>query len=256
MDSYIFMRPMPHEARLPRLFNWESGDGSRVLTYRIPYEYCSWGKDLRLHIERCISELKGDLDEIMVFYGVGNHGGGPTRENLESIKQLGQDPNFPTMQLSTPSHFFDTMRRKGIDIPVVDHELQMHAVGCYAAHSGVKQWNRRAENALITAEKLSALANRVVDLPYPGDFEAAWKRVLFNQFHDILAGTSIEPAYDDARNEYGEALAIASHNLNGAVQAITWRIKIDQAENTRRRAPRFRRQARTAPDDPAACQRR
>ncbi|MCA1553410.1 MAG: alpha-mannosidase, partial [Chloroflexi bacterium] len=61
--------------------------------------------------------------------------------------------------------------------------------------------------------------------PYPCNLNRAWKDVLFNQFHDILAGTSIKPAYDDARNEFGEALAIAGRALNNATQSLAWHIR-------------------------------
>ncbi len=114
----------------------------------------------------------------------------------------------------------------GVTPPTVHGELQHHARGCYSTHSAVKYWNRRAENLLLAAEKFSALAGWLVDLPYPDDFERAWKNVLFNQFHDILAGTSIAAAYDDARETYGEALAIARRALNRAVQAIARRVRI------------------------------
>ncbi|HLJ69148.1 MAG TPA: glycoside hydrolase family 38 C-terminal domain-containing protein [Chloroflexota bacterium] len=227
MRAYVFMRPHPHEQRLPsRLFWWESDDGSRVLTYRIPYEYCTWGKRLQQQVERTASELKGSTDRLMCFYGVGNHGGGPTRENIDSIREMNADPDYPTLLFSSPSRFFKAEARKERELPVVHDELQHHASGCYSAHSAVKRWNRLAENRLIVAEKLSALAMQVTGHPYGSDFGRAWKDVLFNQFHDILAGTSIEPAYEDARNLYGEALAIAGRNLNDAVQAISWRIDL------------------------------
>jgi alpha-mannosidase len=80
---------------------------------------------------------------------------------------------------------------------------------------------------LLTAEKWSVVAHQVTGLPSPNDFKHAWKNVLFCQFHDILAGTSIESAYEDVLNFYGEALAIAGRNLNAAVQALAWRIHID-----------------------------
>src|SRR6185369_2630009 len=83
MDYYVFMRPQPHEKGLPgRLFWWESDDGSRVLTFRIPFEYTSTGKDLEQYIRRAAGELKAPLNTLMSFYGVGNHGGGPTIENI------------------------------------------------------------------------------------------------------------------------------------------------------------------------------
>lgn len=234
MDAYVFMRPHPHEQRLPsRLFWWESDDGSRVLTFRIPFEYCTWGKELRQQVERCAAELRPAVPELMCFYGVGNHGGGPTRENIESIRVLSADPAYPRLVFSTPSRYFQAVQGLTSSLPVVHDELQHHASGCYAAHSGIKRWNRQAENALMAAEKMCSLANRVTGLPYPGDFGHAWRGVLFNQFHDILAGTSIEPAYDDARNLYGEALAIAARNQNSAVQSISWQVNIEPEEGMR-----------------------
>lgn len=77
IDYYVFLRPMPHERGLPsRLFWWQSDDGSRVLSFRIPFEYLSWGKDVEIHARRCAEEMKEPIDEFMCFYGVGNHGGG------------------------------------------------------------------------------------------------------------------------------------------------------------------------------------
>jgi alpha-mannosidase len=234
MDYYVFMRPGPHEKGLPsRLFWWESDDGSRVMTFRILFEYCTWGKDLEKHILRCANELKEPLNEMMCFYGVGNHGGGPTRENIESIQQLATNENTPTLLFSTPNRFFADMEGQNLPLPIVHDDLQHHASGCYAVHSGVKAWNRKAENLLITAEKFSALATNITGQSYSPDFAHAWKGVLFNQFHDIMAGTSIEPAYDDAGQLYGESMAIGSRALNYATQALAWEINIPYESGVR-----------------------
>jgi alpha-mannosidase len=231
MPYYVFMRPTPNEKGLPgRLFWWESDDGSRVLTFRIPYEYCTWGKDLDKYVRRCIAELKEPFHEIMCFYGVGNHGGGPTKENLQSIRRLNNDLDSSELIFSTPNQFFSTVSAQPLPFPVVHDDLQHHASGCYAAHSGVKRWNRQAENLLLTAEKYAILADWLTGQPYPAEFDRAWKNVLFNQFHDILAGTSIEAAYDDARNLYGESLSIANRALNNATQSIAWQINIPPEE--------------------------
>src|SRR5215211_625366 len=73
----------------------------------------------------------------------------------------------------------------------------------------------------------AALAATTTGLPYPlQELARAWQAVLFNQFHDILAGTSIESAYEDARNLYGEALTIADRVLNAAIQSLAWNIQI------------------------------
>ena len=107
LTSYVFLRPQPHEMGLPsRLFWWESDDGSRVLACRIPYEYCTWGLELQQHVRKCMAEIKAPLDELPCFYGVGNHGGGPTRENLQSIRELDRDPALPALSFSTPTRFF------------------------------------------------------------------------------------------------------------------------------------------------------
>ncbi len=158
--------------------------------------------------------------------------GGPTRENIESILRLNADPELPELIFGTPDGFFGRMSASGLTFPTVHDELQHHAVGCYSAHSGVKRLNRRAENALISAEKFCAIAQRVTGQKYPEDFDLAWKAVLFNQFHDILAGTSLEAAYEDARDGFGEAMSIAGRNLNYAVQSISWSIGIEQDGTT------------------------
>ncbi|HET7628122.1 MAG TPA: glycoside hydrolase family 38 C-terminal domain-containing protein [Bacillales bacterium] len=230
MDAYIFMRPSPQEKGLPgRLFTWESDDGSRVLTFRIPFEYCTWGKELDKHVRRTAGELREPFTDLMCFYGVGNHGGGPTKKNIDSIRRLNEDPNFPRLKFSTPNRFFAELSEADLSYPVVHDDLQHHASGCYAAHSGVKKWNREAENLLVKAEKFASVALWTTGQPYP-DLSRAWKNVLFNQFHDILAGTSLEEAYEDARDEYGEAKAIASRALNYAVQSVSWRIDIEEEE--------------------------
>jgi alpha-mannosidase len=234
LDYYVFMRPSPHEKGLPgRLFWWESDDGSRVLTYRIPFEYGTWGKDLEKNVRRCAGELREQVSELMCFYGVGNHGGGPTRENIESIRRLSGLEDLPALRFSSPNRYFDEVSRKEWLLPVVHEDLQHHASGCYAAHSGVKRWNRRAENLLVTAEKLAALARQVTGQPLGEDLAHAWQGVLFNQFHDILAGTSLEEAYDDARDLYGEAMAIGGRALNEAMQALAWNIDIPYQDGVR-----------------------
>jgi alpha-mannosidase len=228
MDSYVFMRPGPHEMALPSpVFWWQSPDGSRVLAFRLPHEYCSPREDLGYHLDKSIAQLPDRWTEMMCFYGVGNHGGGPTRENLDSIRRLDGVGTMPRLVHSTPARFFDSIRAGDGDIPVVAEELQHHAVGCYSAHSGIKRWVRRAENVLASAETWSAVAERVTGASYPRDaLSRAWKSLMFNQFHDILGGTAIEPAYRDARDQLGESAAIASRAENTATQSLARRIAL------------------------------
>ena len=228
IDAYVFMRPGPHEMALPGpYFWWEAPDGSRVLTYRIPHEYCSSGTDLGYQIDKSLAQLPPDAPDLMVFYGVGNHGGGPTKANLDSIRRLDASGGLPTLTCSSPRDFFDAVTASGVDIPVHAGELQHHAVGCYSAHSGVKRWNRRAENLLARAEKWASVGAVVADVHYPyAAFGQAWRQVLFNQFHDTLGGAAIEPAYVDSRDQYGHAVSLAGEAFNRAVQSVTRRIDV------------------------------
>lgn len=229
MDNYVFMRPMPLEKGLPgRIFKWQSMDGSEVMTYRIPYEYCTWGKDLEKYTDRLKCELVDGEDELMMFYGVGNHGGGPTKENIQSIHELNAREDMPVMEMETTNSFFAHIRENGKEYPVFVGDLQHHASGCYSVMSRVKRENRRAEDKLVEAEGWSSIASLVENQPYPTDFNKAWKGVLFNQFHDILAGSSIPSAYDDASYLYGQAMAVGQESLNYAIQAISWDIDIEE----------------------------
>jgi alpha-mannosidase len=227
-DAYVFLRPGPAELDLEApIFWWESPDGSRVLAYRIPHEYCAPKDDLGEHVEQAVATLPDREEDYAVFYGVGNHGGGPTKANIEQIARMGLEP-------SSLRRFFDTAAADA-DRPVVRGELQHHARGCYTSHSGIKRWNRRAEHLLLRAERWCAVADSLGLRPYPrAELERAWKLVLFNQFHDTLAGTSIEPAYVDARDQLGHASSLAASAFNAAVQSIARAIAIEEeAEESR-----------------------
>jgi alpha-mannosidase len=232
MDSYVFLRPGPNERKLPApVFRWQSPDGSQVVAYRIPHEYGSPPGELDGQVDKALAQLPADEPELMVFYGVGNHGGGPTRENLDSIERLNGSGTLPRLRCSSARAFFDAI--EGRELPVVAGELLHHSPGCYSAHSGIKHWNRRAENLLQRAEKWCAVAEAVVGQPYPHEeLRQAWQLLLFNQFHDTLAGTAIKPAYEDARDQLGFSASVAGTAFNRAVQGIARRIDIPFEEST------------------------
>jgi alpha-mannosidase len=228
-DTYLFLRPGPHELELPGpAFWWRSPDGSSVLAYRIPHEYQSLGTGLEEHVQAAVARFPADWEELACLYGVGNHGGGPTRANLDSIRRMSASGEPALLECSTARHFFDRLLERGEELPVVTGELQHHAVGCYSAHSAVKRHNRRAENLLLAAEKWAAVATVVAGTPpATAELSHAWRQVLFNQFHDVLAGTAIEEAYQDVRDQIGEATAIAARACNRALQAISRRVAIE-----------------------------
>src|SRR5690606_38899136 len=89
---------------------------------------------------------------------------------------------------------------------------------------------RRAQRLLLDAERLGTVAARLSGHTGREDLTRAWKNVLFNQFHDILPGTAIEPAYTDARDELGEAAAIANRAIQDALQSFTWKVDIPEED--------------------------
>jgi alpha-mannosidase len=154
LANYTFLRPQVHEKELPRIFWWRADDGTEVLAFRIIGEYGTWTPDLERWVRRSTEELDaGAGEDLMVFYGVGNHGGGPTRANLDSLRRLDAMTDVPRLGRSTLTRFFTCLRAGNGRFPAVTGELQGHAPGCYSTHSGVKAWNRRAESLLSVAER-------------------------------------------------------------------------------------------------------
>lgn len=229
MDAYCFLRPMAHEKGLPQnLFRWRSPDGSEVLGFRIPFEYQSSRETVDRHLEKALVEFAPSTPESMVFYGVGNHGGGPTVRQIDTIHRLDRMGSFGTLTMSSPERYFADMRERGVDdLPVVTSDLQHHAAGCYSAHSGIKQWQRRAQAALLVAERWAVVAAARDGIAYPReDLERAWKQVLLNQVHDVLPGSAIEAAYDDSRDQLGEAVAVAKRITARSHAVIARRVQV------------------------------
>lgn len=228
MENYVYMRPSPDgEMDYPfseNAFRWTYGE-DEVVAFRIQNAYCTdyvTEETLTWH-EDYAKRLSTDY---MMFYGVGNHGGGPTVRQIEKILEyIPHSEN--TYLFSHPDAYFDELRASDAfdALPTYRGELQNHASGCYAANSAVKKWNRRAENQLILAEKLASLAGacigHVADLPA---IQKAWKAVLFNQFHDVLCGCSIRAAYEDAMAYLGGATGEGMRQSQSAAQRISWSI--------------------------------
>jgi len=227
MDYYVFQRLGDHEKDLPsNVFWWESPDGSKVLAFRIPFGYGSGGKDEVVEKIRRIADMaEAQGIDFMCFYGVGNHGGGPTIANIKAIREMQGREGGDRYIFSSPEKYFESIGKEADGLPVVKDDLQHHASGCYSANWQVKADNRRAEHRLLTAEKFAAIAHHMLDHPYPGkELRAAWERVMFNQFHDIMGGCTIKEAIDDAKEFHGWALHTADWILNGAIQKMSWAI--------------------------------
>ncbi|MCL2664735.1 MAG: alpha-mannosidase [Defluviitaleaceae bacterium] len=230
MDSYVFMRPDRHENTcLPEnLFKWQSPDGSSVTAYRISHGYGSgcWAGENEA-IRKTFAMLEENKSyPMMSFYGIGNHGGGPTIDDLKKLSSIIE--NNDAVCFSSPTNYFEKLRdvTDADALPLIEKDLQHHASGCYAANASIKAANRRAENMLIAAEKYDNQAEMLTGMTGLSNMlKPAWERVMFNQFHDILAGCSIREAYTDALNEYAAAEDTAAELTNLALHRISWNIK-------------------------------
>jgi alpha-mannosidase len=228
MKNYIFMRPGINEKNIPSdLFWWESPDGSRVLAYRIQISYND-NASVRTRVERILSQAGSQpMKSMMAYYGAGDHGGGATKLNIQSIEELKVEKGAPALFFSTPEKYFTEVRSdRNLELPVIKDDLQHHAPGCYTAESAIKKGNRQSEAALVTAEKICAVGLRSWDAAYPlQDFTNAWKKVLFLQFHDSLAGSSLYEHSETAREGYGFAIDTAKQAMYTALQKLEWQIK-------------------------------
>lgn len=242
IENYVYMRPdNGAEKSYPfgdHAFRWKCGE-DEVLSFRIRRRYNENLRD---------GERLADYDEyaasfpydFMLFYGVGNHGGGPTVQNIESVLAFRKDTETKNLfAFSDPDAYFDTLRAKSFDLlPTYEGELQNHASGCYAANAAIKAHNRRAENRLTESEKFAAMLSYM--LPDVGRYTSAeknreaWENVMFNQFHDIICGCSERPAYHDAYAFSGAAEAYAIRETNAAVQQISWAVDTSKGRVVRR----------------------
>lgn len=225
IENYVFQRPGIHEnAEIPGpLFKWFSNDGSSVNTYRIDGYGSRYG-GLEKNMEKALEDEDRFGYPLMCYYGVGNHGGGPTVKNIASIHAFQKDgKRGGEIIFSDPDTYFEEIRKLDLKLPEWHFECQHHASGCYSATSLIKRLNRRTENALIRCEFFGALADKLTDHKLD-DLSQAWRNLMFNQFHDVMCGCSIREAYDDAELQHHEAQNIADRAENAALQKISWNI--------------------------------
>ncbi len=216
--SYVMMRPGPHEKELPgSLFRWRAPDGAEVLTWRIPVSYNARGpEDLERNVEAALAAAAPGIPHVMCFYGVGDHGGGPTQAHIDWIRAHARAFPDAVLEPSDPQRFFAAVAPQADALPVVADELQYHAVGCYSVVRQIKVEVRRAERALARAETAIRMAGGRPPARASAALEEAWKALLFNQFHDTYGGSAIAEAYADARDQLGRSCAIADELAHAA----------------------------------------
>lgn len=220
---YLMSRPDKKNVELPPVFVWKSMDGSSVIAERTGGEYMAWTRPaLEFNLSESLSALdEYGYDRMAVFYGVGNHGGGPTIENIRTVYEMREEYDDLELDFSTMEEFFSKVETD--KIPERMQEMGPIYYGCYSSDKKIKELHRRAEWTLLKAEAIVCMARRMGVSTYRNPhaaLEQAWKETLFNQFHDVLAGTSIEPAREEACQEFQGSIAAARKVIHNAIQAI------------------------------------
>ena len=205
------------------LFIWEGPDRSKIIAFNSVYNN-------QIDSDRIIPPFidyykKYKIKDFMFVYGVGDHGGGPTEEDIERKIKLNEKPCFPNLEFFTTYKFFKIVEKYKKKFPVVKDELNFFSEGCYTTHSDIKRCNRECENLLKKVEVLSSIAQIQKVKKYPEkEIGEMWEKTLFNQFHDIICGSAIHSSY-----EY--SLKLAEEVKNGGEEIIDEIIKKFRKEN-------------------------
>lgn len=185
-------RPGAIGPQRPGAFWWKSPDGTRVLVrndmangYNGTFAPNVWNV-----LTRDCAET--GLKFSMFVYGVGDHGGGPTRRDLSRALEMNTWPIFPNLTFARARDFYTRLEAEGSKLPVLDCELNTELAGCYTTQSLIKRSNRIAENRLTDAETFCTISSAVTGREYPkAAFVEAWRDTLFSHFHDILPGSNV-----------------------------------------------------------------
>jgi alpha-mannosidase len=236
-----------------KLFWWQSPDGSRVLTY-FPHDYVNDIEPLRIASDvAALQAANPGVPEMMHLFGVGDHGGGPTRVMLEDGKHWTR-PNviFPKASFGVAQGFFSDIEGKAdtahapiwnykvlatgnsqlpvppegkFSLPVWNDELYFeYHRGVFTSQANHKKNMRESEEQMLNAEKYSSLA-WLLGVAYPDmELNEAWKKVLFNQFHDLAAGSGIADIYRDSQRDYDFVRLQTEHITSKALTTIASQI--------------------------------
>ncbi|HPW17489.1 MAG TPA: glycoside hydrolase family 38 C-terminal domain-containing protein [Candidatus Aminicenantes bacterium] len=209
--AYLCCRPGDSQCPLPRdEFVWVGYDGSEVLANRASAHYCSPGGKERARLEAWLAE-NPDGGLAIHLWGVGDHGGGPSRRDLAGLEALRRERRGLELVHSTPDDYFRELEAERPSLPRREKDLNPWAVGCYTSMARVKQGHRRLENELYSAEKMAAAAWVQGLMAYPREeFEEAMRDLAFVEFHDILPGSAIPSGEDGALRTIGHGLEILS----------------------------------------------
>lgn len=209
--SYLFCRPDPASLSLPSDdFIWVGYDGSEIMAHRAPNHYNSEQGQAKDKILNWLKQNK-DKKSGLLLWGVGDHGGGASREDLHQIRFLTKAQKKWEIRHSRPEDYFSTLEKYKNQLPRYEKDLNPWAVGCYTTMARIKQKHRELENSFFLTEKISSHAamHNLIEYPY-SELQSALEDLLFCEFHDILPGSSIPEVEEQALQKMDHGLEILS----------------------------------------------
>ena len=203
-------------------FLWEGIDGSTIPTH-IFTDYNSQTRPGNI-LDRWESRFQKDgIRSMLLAFGWGDGGGGPTRDHLEFLSRARDLEGLPRVKLASPNEFFSDLQRQGLPKERYVGELYFQAHrGTYTSQAKIKQANRKSEFALREAELWGTIAHTMNGFPFlPNDLKPAWHKLLLNQFHDILPGSSIHRVNEEAVTAFSQVITEATDTTKSAIKTIT-----------------------------------
>lgn len=200
--GYVCLRPECNGKN--RAFTWKGFADSEVALYRVHGAYNTLLGQVEKKLEPFIAEFS-HLETGMFLWGVGNHSGGPSRQDYNTIENLRK--KYPDIQIvhSTPDAYFAEILKNGERLPETP-DLNYIDQGSYTSMVRIKQMHQKLENLLYSAEKMAEHA-RLSGTEFDGNaFKRAQEDLLFNEFHDILPGTCIKAGEDDAISQLSHGI--------------------------------------------------
>jgi alpha-mannosidase len=226
-DSYLFCRPSSSQLELPGFdILWQGYDGSQIMVQRHfgGYSNHKAGDSLK-NIQKYLTEYP-DKEFGMILWGIGNHGGGPSEEDLKNIETLRKERTDYEVVHSTPEAYFSEIAKSKETLPVFDRSMNYIHVGCYTSQIQIKKQYRKLENELFSAEKMASAAHALAGTEYPAlEFLEAQKDMMLTQFHDVLCGTMIQSAEEDVLRMLGHGIERAQKAKTDAFFSLAVREK-------------------------------
>lgn len=188
-------------------FLWRGYDGeSEILVHRSDKGYNSVFGQVHEELPKWMQRYE-NAETALYLWGVGNHGGGPSRIDLDNIAEMKK--NGMDFVHATPDMYFATVDKSAC--PVVERGLNTLMEGCYTSIIRIKQLHRRLENDLVMVEKMASHAAAAGLSAYEKEkLDDAWRDLLFSEFHDALPGSCIQPVEDDTLRMLNHGLEITN----------------------------------------------